>query len=476
MSNDTPLSKGEKIPILSLFSGAGGLDTGFYTNDKFDVVFALDIEDAASKTYSLNHSFKISSLGNDLNRIEHIFALGDVKKIDMRELSSLNPSVIIGGPPCQDFSIIRRPSEERKGINVARGRLYAYFVKALIILNPDFFVFENVLGLAYQNHGTTFRVIKDDFSNLTSKVEKIEEITGNGFSGTTKGYELLFSDTVDSSVFGVPQKRQRLIIIGVRRDLVDGLKVDLEQLKGSVKKALRSPNSPFVKFPLTAMEVLEGGTIPELQDRYSGIIDEWKSSLPKEKLNKWTKDGANFTGDILTDYLKANSIKNYSDKDLETAWKEHKRMLKELKYYKRTLDENVKFDDNSNVIPKEAEIVKERMRNIPPGENYSFVDNTEFQVKGNDISVVYRRLHPLKPAYTVLAGGGGGTHGYHYLRERSGLTNRERARLQSFPDTFKFRGTINEIRRQIGEAVPPLVGRNISYVLASLHEKLLRCN
>lgn len=73
------------------------------------------------------------------------------------------------------------------------------------------------------------------------------------------------------------------------------------------------------------------------------------------------------------------------------------------------------------------------------------------------ISHVYRRLDPEKPSYTMVAGGGGGSLGYHYDEPRS-LTNRERARLQSFPDDFEFSGSIREVRTQIGNAVPPLGG------------------
>ncbi|MEQ6360498.1 DNA cytosine methyltransferase [Thermoanaerobacter thermohydrosulfuricus] len=78
------------------------------------------------------------------------------------------------------------------------------------------------------------------------------------------------------------------------------------------------------------------------------------------------------------------------------------------------------------------------------------------------MSLIYRRIHPLKPSYTVVAYGGGGTWGYHYRRNRGKLTNRERARLQTFPDTFLFKGTSSEVRAQIGEAVPPLLGKKIA--------------
>ena len=112
--------------------------------------------------------------------------------------------------------------------------------------------------------------------------------------------------------------------------------------------------------------------------------------------------------------------------------------------------------------------VVERMRRIPPDENYKFVAGTPWKVEGKGISMIYRRLHPLKPSYTIAANGGGGTHGYHYDRDRATLTLRERARLQTFPDSFLFHGRKKDIRSQIGEAVPPLVAKRLAEVLADI--------
>lgn len=468
-------NNGVAIPVLSLFSGAGGLDNGFFMNHKFDVSFALDQNYAAGCTYSMNHGFNIARIENEKALMQRTFALVDIKNVNMRQLNFFHPSIVIGGPPCQDFSMIRGPDSERRGIDEARGRLYAYFVKALINLNPHFFVFENVPGLAFQDKRAAFRIIKGDFTNLTSKVEKIEEITGNGFTGTPIGYELLFSRVTDASAFGVAQKRQRLVIIGARKDIFNISTKQLELIKKAVDDSLNPKNSLFAKFPLSAIEVFEGRTIPELADTYAEIVTEWKSNFLnyKSRFARWIKEkGKTFSGNILDDYLVSNRIVTLSRAELDKAWREHRRILNELGYYNRPLSEDLDFNDDSNKIPYETKSVKERMENIPPGENYSFVDGTRFKVRGNDISLVYRRLHPLKPSYTILARGGGGTHGYHYLRSRSALTNRERARLQSFPDSFKFSGTLNEQRMQIGEAVPPLLGKAISDVLSDLYEQL----
>ena len=107
------------------------------------------------------------------------------------------------------------------------------------------------------------------------------------------------------------------------------------------------------------------------------------------------------------------------------------------------------------------------MHHIPPSYNFKAVENTEWKVKGL-MSNIYRRIHPLKPSPTVIAYGGGGTGGYHYEYDRQGLTNRERARLQTFPDNYLFNGKTSEIRAQIGEAVPPLSSYWIEKVVSDI--------
>jgi DNA (cytosine-5)-methyltransferase 1 len=101
---------------------------------------------------------------------------------------------------------------------------------------------------------------------------------------------------------------------------------------------------------------------------------------------------------------------------------------------------------------------------IPPGGNFTSIpESSEYYVKGM-ISHVYRRLHPNKPSTTIIAGGGGGTWGYHFDEPRP-LTNRERARLFGYPDDFIFQGSTTEVRRQIGNSVPPVAARVIAKTL-----------
>ncbi len=113
-------------------------------------------------------------------------------------------------------------------------------------------------------------------------------------------------------------------------------------------------------------------------------------------------------------------------------------------------------DAYNHEYTKQSETVKKRLSYIKPGENAftaTIPKHLQLNVKGAKISQIYKRLDPNKPSYTVTGSGGGGTHVYHWEENRA-LTNRERARLQTFPDNFKFHGSKGSVRKQIGMAVP----------------------
>lgn len=110
----------------------------------------------------------------------------------------------------------------------------------------------------------------------------------------------------------------------------------------------------------------------------------------------------------------------------------------------------------NNDRTNQSDVVVRRLQHILPGQNAftaELPDDLKLNVKGAKISQIYKRLDPNKPAYTVTGSGGGGTHIYHWEEPRA-LTNRERARLQTFPDTYKFIGSKESVRKQIGMAVP----------------------
>jgi DNA (cytosine-5)-methyltransferase 1 len=133
----------------------------------------------------------------------------------------------------------------------------------------------------------------------------------------------------------------------------------------------------------------------------------------------------------------------------------------------------IKPNTANNDLTKQHPRVVERLKYIKAGENAwtaNLPKKLQLNVSGATISQIYKRLDPGKPSYTVTGSGGGGTHVYHWEENRA-LTNRERARLQTFPDSFVFQGSKESVRRQIGMAVPP-DGAKIIFeaILKTLHQ------
>ncbi len=130
-------------------------------------------------------------------------------------------------------------------------------------------------------------------------------------------------------------------------------------------------------------------------------------------------------------------------------------------YVKKTCKEAIEIppipSNAKNQEPtKQSKQVIERLSYIKPGENAWTADipnHLKLNVKSARMSMIYKRLDPNKPSYTVTGSGGGGTHVYHWKENRA-LTNRERARIQTFPDHFEFVGSKESVRKQIGMAVP----------------------
>ena len=133
----------------------------------------------------------------------------------------------------------------------------------------------------------------------------------------------------------------------------------------------------------------------------------------------------------------------------------------------------IEADAANHDFTSQSDRVVSRLKRIKPGQNAWTADLPEelqLNVKGAKLSQIYKRLDPDQPSYTVTGSGGGGTHVYHWKEPRA-LTNRERARLQTFPDDFEFVGSKESVRRQIGMAVPPLGAKVIFEALIKTLEK-----
>lgn len=299
-----------------LFAGAGGMALGL-KRAGLTPRWAVDWNADACETY---------------NRMIGGHAICDkVENVDFAELSGV--SGLAFGFPCNDFSMVG----ERKGTGGYFGGLYKFAEQAIAELNPAWFIAENVPGLL-----------------ASGGYEIMQEFASAGLGYNLAVHMFRFEE------YGVPQKRWRVIGVGIRQDL--GLTF--------------LPPVPTHTRPVSASKAFDGVA-----------------------------------------RVAAN-----------------------------------------NEVPKHSEKVTKLIASIPPGENCwhpSVPTDLRLNVKKVRMSLIYRRLHPDQPSYTVVGSGGGGTLGYHFEEARA-LTNRERARLQSFPDDFVFTGSGPSVRKQIGMAVPPL--------------------
>jgi len=518
-----------KYNICALFSGCGGLDYGFVLFNEdlkkqnkeklYRLIWANDFEKNACRSYSKN--FFIELKETDYKSDSDIIYCGDITKVNFKKLSKNKIDLILGGFPCQDFSVLRG-DRENKGIKVKRGRLYLEYVRALYTLEPKLFVAENVAGLVSANKGDAYKKILEDFSNISSAWEEISHehtLLNNGIKHKEDlKYHILFSKVIDFSRLGVPQKRKRLIIIGLRKDLEAKLTQEkkLKPLEKKIDQYLMGYNSIFKKYPLTPIEVFEGRTLENLNEVYLKIMNPFEDkirNINSERQKTYVKDiWRKYNFNIITDYmnicnnniynnkktnknskkaflsfdkwLKDEDQDNFStgsknvrnqffstgDIDIDSIMKAHQGILEELGYYNNPV-QNYTYSDSTQELMNEQPHVIERMAHIPPNENFKFVWGTKYQVKGL-MSNIYRRIHPLITAHTVIGKGGGGTWGYHYNKGRQRLTNRERARLQTFPDDFQFCGTFSDIRIQLGNAVPPLAGKRIAKIVYHILENV----
>lgn len=201
------------MKVVSLFSGAGGLDLGFLWAGH-EIIWANDLYEDAVNTYRKN-------IG------EHI-VLADIQDIDVKDIPECD--IVIGGFPCQGFSVAnwKRHADDERNV------LYKQLMRVIEEKHPKFFLAENVKGLTSMEHGEVFRMVLEDFTSL----------------GYTVKWKIL-----NSADFGVPQTRQRVIIIGVK----EGIDFEYEYPKPTYDKDEKNGLPKWV----TAGEALKGIPDPD---------------------------------------------------------------------------------------------------------------------------------------------------------------------------------------------------------------------
>lgn len=350
----------KKIVAISLFSGAGGLDIGSFMAG-VPVISSTDFDFDCVKTLKENEDYfgNTQVLQGDLHKIQSQVFVDCIEKIQHDKV------IVIGGAPCQPFSKAGYwvGNQTRRGINDPRATLVDEYLRVVIDLQPDGFVFENVESLLHP----TNKIIVERF------IEIIEE---NGYK-----YKIVRANALD---YGVPQKRKRLFILGTK-----------ESFKENEPRKTHGDSTTCDKNGLKPYE-----TVGKFLEGFDG--DEY--------------------------------FENYE-------------VAKDGTYYNDLCE-------------------------VPPGQNYKALTawagypNPKFVADKRFWSFLLK-LSPDKPSWTITAQPGPWVGPFHWNNRR--LRAPEAAAIQTFPRGYKFCGTRRSIQKQIGNAVPCLMGKAmINFVKESL--------
>ena len=349
----------KSLKAIDLFCGAGGFSLGL-KDAGFDVLVGIDKFDGPVKTYQ--HNFGVErGLQLDLSSIQPHELKNKVKNVTRTKINDLD--LIVGGPPCQGFSLASRRKDRGSKEDIRNDLSLKYF-EFIREINPKYFIFENVAGLLSALDGEWFQLIE----------QKIHEISNYEFE-----YEI--KDTAD---YGIPQHRKRLLIVGTRNDQEKPKKTKKSNLKVTVKNA----------------------------------ISDLATDIPDSKL-----DIIHYETDPENDYQK------------------------EMRKYNKSLI--------NHFLRKHTSEVQEFFMGVREGTSGKFKKRTHYKFNRNDLAPTITG----QPYYFI-----------HYELPRV-PTLRELARLQSFPDTFEFKGTrttgghrrgLDVVQeQQVGNSVPPLMAKAV---------------
>lgn len=345
----------EKMIGIDLFAGAGGLSLGAEMAG-ISMRYAVEADTHAAASYRKN--FKDATVFCE-----------DIRKLSTDSLKSEPVFIIMGGPPCQGFSLSNTKTRDMSNPN---NRMFEEFLRFVKDIGPTWFVFENVYGLTKFKNGD---------ENIQDHIEKRFRIIG---------YEVN-SKILYASDYGVPQRRNRLFIVGNR----NGIKFEFpDKLDYSVS----------VDEAISDLPILINGE----------VLMEGKYTIPFEQATPYAQ--------LMREKSKAPT---------------------------------------QNIVSRNRDYVIERYKYIGEGENWSSIPDHlmgNYADKKRCHSGIYKRLTGSRPSVVIS--------NYRksmliHPHQNRGLSVREAARLQSFPDHFIFEGPISYVQQQIGNAVPPLLAKAV---------------
>lgn len=352
----------DKLTMLDLFCGAGGFSVGCEWAG-FQPVFGIDHFIPAMETWTLNHPNSIGCLA-DIKKIDPI----NIKRL-LADYGVYKINLITGGVPCQGFSIANRKHND----NDERNFLFLEYMRFVEVFDPDYIILENVSGMR---------------STAGGQFEKDIELSMNKL-----GYETSV-ELINAADYGVPQVRQRLLFVGVKKKC------------GLVSK-YRFPQGEFVGQYRTVNDAI--GDLPQLANN--------------DRKTKYETDPQN----------------------------EYQLLMRGAGYIPSIKPTLVLYN---HIAPNHPQETIKRIASTPQGKPmYS-----KFKQR--------IRLASNLPSPTQLAGGIRPQFQFGHPTQNRGLTIRERARIQSFPDSYVFKGGIVQERVQTGNAVPPLMIYNVTKLIA----------
>lgn len=513
------------IPIIDLFAGPGGLGEGFCSvvdkdNQRhFRIALSIERDEFAHKTLTLRSFLRefpfkklppeyYQFLRGELSSLEELyrvypekaaaakkeawrFSLGkqeDHVEIDTRIKEALrgeNNFVLIGGPPCQAYSLVGRARrQESNGLNKEDERVFLYreYYRILAVHKPPVFIMENVKGLLSSkvDNQSVFKQVINDLKNPVESYKKLEgksvvksNIRYKIYSLVKKAVEI---DPIDGSPvfdpkdyiikaekYGIPQTRHRVILLGIRNDI----NIIPEILKPSEKE-------------IPVDKVLCG--LPSLRSGLSKTIDgkaEWKNALDKieEIIPKSKKDDVVWQrmisvakdltlprkdrgGDFLETEPFVKHIESwYIDPKLKGVCNHFTRshIIEDLhRYlfvacYAKEYGKSPKLSDFPKILLPKHENVKNGI------DENKFADRFRTQLYGEPSKTI--TSHISKDGHYFI-------HPDPY--QCRSLTVREAARIQTFPDNYFFCGPRTQQFHQVGNAVPPFLAKQIAQVIKNI--------
>ncbi len=518
MSNST-----SKIPIIDLFAGPGGLGEGFMSlknkdgKSVFDIKLSIEKDENAHKTLtwrSFYRQFEKDGISipkefyqvykePDLKKREELieatldkYPEGNIAREEARlvelgskewpkkivdvmianQLGETKDWVLIGGPPCQAYSNVGR--SRVGGINKDDNRVYLYqeYLRIIKKHKPAIFVMENVKGLlsAKVDEEKVFDWMKKDLAingkyKIHSFVKPVEE-----------DRDFL----IRSEEFGVPQKRHRVILLGIRSDfkhqgeyLEKKGEVTLESVIGKIPEVRSALNREFVKYHTS--EKYENGNSKRVYKNLKDSDLNWLKYIDKyiAKIKKWGDLELNglsggpkqITAGIGNEFIKTG--KTISPKHALHDWYVDSRLKGLANHESRAhLTQDLMrylfaslYVEKNGTFPRMDDYARHSKDLVPDHANAAsgkFNDRFRVQVKNRPATTI--TSHISKDGHYFI----------HYdPKQCRSLTVREAARIQTFPDNYLFRGSRTQQFHQVGNAVPPYLAFQLAGIVNNILSK-----